>query len=345
MISGTEKAVALRSLSVMLNSNIALHESFLILANQTENSKMAECCEKVAHSLSTGHSFPKAMETAPELFDKFDARLAEVGMLSGQLATSVTLAAENYERREKNRSQVWAALTYPLITLGICLVMIVVVPPFVFRSLFEMLKSTDVELPWISRAVIGFSEAVQSPWLWLTLALLAAAGWKFLKPQLERKPVRLQLAQFVLTIPWVGEFVRTRTLTNFVNALSALVSSGISLHRALPVAAEASRSVVLEQAVHRANQEIVEGSGLVESLRSTDYFPSLFVLSISAGEESGDLTKALENTARLYELDLETRTDGILSMLGPMVTFLLGMIVGVVNLAVLLPLVELMKKL
>ena len=345
MISGTDKAVALRSLSVMLNSEISLHAAFSILAEQAAVPQIRDCCDKVVGALTSGHSLPKAMETAPELFGRFDQKLAEVGMMSGQLATAMTMAAEHYERSEKNRSRVWGALAYPLITLGICLVLVVLVPPFVFRSLFEMLRSADVELPWLSRAVMTFSEAVQNPLAWLVVAGLGGLTWKAVSSKLQHRSTRLKLSKFVVEIPLVGEFVRTQTLTYFVNALSALVSTGITLHRALPLAAEASRSLALEDATKRATDEILDGAPLVESLQASGYFPPLFVLSISAGEESGDLVKALQNTARLYELDLESRTEGVLSLLSPMVTFLLGMIIGVVNLAVLLPLVELMKKL
>ncbi len=345
MISGTDKAIALRSLSVMLNSDINLHSAFSILAEQAAVPAVGDCCQRVVKALTSGHALPKAMETAPELFGRFDQKLAEVGMLSGQLATAMTMAADHYERSEKNRSQVWAALTYPLITLGICLILVVVVPPFVFRSLFEMLRSADVELPWLSRAVMAFSESVQNPWVWLVVLSLGALVWKGISLQLRHRSTRLKLSKLLVELPLIGDFVRTQTLTYFVNALSALVSTGITLHRALPLAAEASRSLALEDATKKATEEILNGAPLVESLQSSEYFPSLFVLSISAGEESGDLVKALQNTARLYELDLESRTEGVLSLLSPMVTFLLGMIVGVVNLAVLLPLVELMKKL
>ena len=329
----------------MLHSDINLHEAFTILAHQAVDPTLSESCELVARALSMGNSLPSAMATAPELFNSFDARLAEVGMLTGHLAESTAMAAVHYERVERTRSQIWSALSYPLMTMVICLILVVVVPPVVFNSIFEMLRDSGVELPSVSRLVMGFSSAVQSPWTWFGLTLIALVGGKLLSSWLQSPQARFHLGSLVLALPVLGPFFRTQAISNFSHALAALTSAGISLHRAFPVAADSTGNPVLSVVAEEATERILAGETVADSLRSTGFFPNLFVLSVAAGEEAGDLVRGLQNTSRLYDIDLESRTESILSMLGPMVTFLIGMIVGVVNLAVLLPLVELTKKL
>ncbi len=329
----------------MLSSDVGLLDAFSILGRQSVDPALAESCELVARGLSAGSSLPKAMATAPELFNTFDTRLAEVGMMTGHLAQSVAMAASHYERIEKMRSQAWSALAYPMITLAFCLVLAVVVPPLVFNSIFEMLRDSGVELPFLSRAVMAFSEAVQSPWFWFFVTVGSASAGKLCARWLRKPESRLSVGRALLSIPVLGSFIRAQAIASFTNALATLVAAGISLHRAFPVAAEATGNPVLVAAVTEATERVLSGESAAESLKVTQFFPSLFLLSVSAGEEVGDLVAGLQNTSRLYEIDLDSRTEAIFSLLSPMVTLLLGVIVGTVNLAVLLPLMELMKKL
>jgi type II secretory pathway component PulF len=283
--------------------------------------------EGLAQEVRSGSSLSAAMKKRPD-FSPFQLQLVRVGEKTGSLPLVLANLADHQERADELNRKVRATLTYPAVVLAASLAMVLLGPPFLMRGQFELLRSHGQEPPLISRLMLALSHPAW--WLLALAAVVALARW------LKTERSRLVLQR----LPAVGPLLRCLALARFSEALSQLLRSGVLLSEALPLAASVSANRELEESIPRGLDALREGGSLSQSLEATGFFPRPYLAMIEVGENVGKLPDLTAWMASLYRLELQLGLDRFTALLEPAVLLVLGVLVGAMLLATLLPILS-----
>lgn len=330
-----------RSLATMFESGVPLNRALEMLSGQLESPRMRDACADVLRRVESGVGLDLAMAAHTDCFGTLEVAMIRLGMRTGRLGVILTRVAYYQERAQRLTRQVWAALTYPLVTLALCLVMLVAAPPLVLSSMLPLLQNSGVELPFVTRALALFSRIILSPFAWILLPFALVS----VRRGLRNLSARLGWWRFWMSRSGLGPLLTTLAVTRFARALVLAQEAGVSVQEAIPLATRASGNPVLQSETGFMVEDLLEGSTLAECLEETGFFPPLFLAAVVAGQETGRPGQTLGKLADIYEVELESRFETLSSLLAPAITVLLGGLVTVLNLALLLPMVKLLQKL
>jgi type IV pilus assembly protein PilC len=330
-----------RQLATLLRSGFSLLPALEILRGQaTTGRTFKKTLESIVDDLRGGNSFSQAVSKHPKAFSEIYSRTIAVGEQTGNLETVLNQMADYMEKQGTVAKKIKGALTYPMMVLGIGLVVCAVLVIFIMPKMMGMFKSMGVALPLPTQILMGISDFVVSYPLYLIIAgvvLVAIALWMVKQPSGRRILDRIKL-----TAPLIGLPTLLSELSRFSRTMSVLVSSGLSLQEIMEVVPHASNNKVIQESLNQINQGLILGEGLSEPMSRIDIFPPLLVQMVAVGEESNTLDFTMGVVADFYEVTAEEKISAMVGMLGPISTIGIALFVGLIALSVLMPMYSLM---
>jgi type II secretory pathway component PulF len=209
---------------------------------------------------------------------------------------------------------------------------------FVMPRLMNIFLSIEQDLPIPTRILISISSALRQWWPWLLFGAVFLIV--ILRRQIKTRAGMLILSQFYLHLPVFGRFITKAELARFCRTLELLVKNGIPILRALEVATPVLDNEVIKEHLQKSYKELEQGGSLGKSLKGCSFIPVFMSNLISVGEESGRLDEALGEVADIYERDTDEAIKVLSSLLEPMMILVMGLVVGFIVVAMLLPLFE-----
>lgn len=320
-----------RQLSTLISSGVPLMEALRSLADEqkgTWRSMLVDVKEKV----EGGTSFSKALEGYRKIFPEFFTNMVAAGETSGNLDSVLARLADFLEEQETLKSKVRTSLVYPVFMICVGFVVLSFLFTFVIPKITKIFSDTGSALPFITVVLITVSRIFQDYW-WILLGALVAVLFTFRRLK-ERH--RVFIDGLLMRMP--GNVLQSLYYGRFARTLGFLLEGGLPVLRALEFAAKAIGNKVLEQRVGEAGRKVAEGARLSPSLEG---FPPVFLQLISTGERSGRLSEVLGRAADAYEEEFSRKVQKTLSLLEPVMILVMGLIVGFIVLAVLLPIFQL----
>lgn len=320
-----------RQLSTLLSAGVPLLEALKSLSDETSGF-WKTMLVNIRENVSAGASLSRALETEKNIFPDFYINMVAAGEQSGRIGIVLENLAAFLEKQDAMRSKIRTALIYPLFMTAVGFVVLSFLFTFVLPKIVRIFENTKSALPLITRVLIVISTVFVNYW-WVLLLLAAALFFGFRKYRVNHRQaldgLKLKLPGNLLQSLYYGRFART---TGF------LIDGGLPLLRALELSAKSLGNSVLQSRIVDAAKMVAEGSRLSTALAG---FPSVLVQLIATGEKSGTLAEVLGRAADSYEAEFERRVQKALSLLEPAMILLMGVIVGAIVLAVLLPMFQL----
>ena len=258
--------------------------------------------------------------------------MVAAGEASGNLDKVLSRLADFLEAQGNLKSKVRTSMVYPVFMICVGFIVLSFLFTFVIPKITRIFKDTESALPFITVVLITISDIFQNYW-WLLIGMLLGGVFGFRR--LKEKN-RLFIDRLILRLP--GNIIQSLYFGRFTRTLGFLLEGGLPVLRALELAAKSIGNKVLEQKVTEAGKRVAEGARLSASL---DGFPPVLLQLISTGERSGQLVEILKNAADSYEEEFSRRVQKALSLLEPAMILFMGFIVGLIVLAVLLPIFQL----
>jgi general secretion pathway protein F len=315
----------------MLSSGVPLMDALNSLSEENKGywkNMLVNIKEKVAG----GSSLSKALEEYGNIFPAFYVNMVAAGEASGNLDKVLSRMAGFMEAQENLKSKVRASMIYPFFMICVGFIVLSFLFAFVIPKITRIFKDTATALPFITVVLITISDIFQRYW-WLLIGILLAGITGF-KRMREKK--RVFLDKLILRLP--GNILQSLYYGRFARTLGFLLEGGLPVLRALELSAKSIGNQVLEMRVMEAGKHVAEGARLSASLEG---FPPVLLQLISTGERSGQLIEILKNAADSYEEEFSRRVQKALSLLEPALILFMGLIVGLIVLAVLLPIFQL----
>jgi len=327
-----------RQFQSILAAGVTIVEALEMLAGQTENKTFAKAIAETQVSVKKGSSLSEAMKEHRKVFPDLLINMVEAGEASGNLETSMLRMSVQFEKSAKLKALIKKAMIYPimiiLVALGVLIAMSIVVIPQ-FATMFESLGS---ELPAITKAVMAFSNLLMHRW-YLLIAVVVAVIFALRAFGKTEKGAEIY-STMAVKAPIFGKLVVKSNSASFARTLSTLVSSGISISDALEITSRSFKNVLFKRAIIEARTEVEQGVALSVPLRRAGIFPMMIPQMINIGEETGNIDGMLTKSADYYEDEVEIATGSLSQMMEPLIIVVMGVIVGVLVLAMYMPMIS-----
>lgn len=325
-----------RQLATLLKSGISLLPAMDILQGQVVTSRaFRKTLGTIVNDLRSGGSFAQSISKHPKVFNEIYVRTLTVGEQTGNLELVLNRMADYLEKQGAIAKKMKGALSYPMMVLGIGLVVAVILMTAVMPKLLDMFTSMGAELPLPTKILISITETLTSYPLYFVIGgsvLAALVLWMIKQPSGRRL-----LDKLILIMPVIGSPVLMADLARFSRTMAMLISAGLSLQEIMELIPQTSSNSVIRNALNQVREGLLLGEGLSEPMSRLDIFPPLIVQMVAVGEESNTLNFTMEVVANFYEVTSDEKMSALVSMMGPMSTILIALFVGFIAVSVLMP--------
>ena len=325
-----------RELMQLLSSGLPLYESLLTIEEKYLNHKghavFLDLCDKV----KGGVKFSKALRGHPYIFDSLYVSMVESGENTGRLDKSLLQLYKVLARTEKFKKQIRAAMLYPVFLASFCGIILIGLFMFLVPSMKELFEGRSLHP--MTKMVLAISDALNANAFWFfPTFIIAIFGLIYL---LRRPEVKKIAQKMMLHIPLLKIVIQEAVLMRFFRVMSVLLESGVPIEVALKLSKGVMNHPSYEEVIDRAGKGIVEGKKLSKLLRQSSLMPLLAIRMMATAEEAGAMPEMMMNIAEIYEEMFERSISQFTNLLQPVMLLVLGLMVGVVLLAVLLPMTD-----
>ena len=328
-----------QELATLLKAGMPLVQSLDLLRGSLTDPVFKPVVDRVYERVKAGAQMSDAFDEFGELVPRVYVASLMAGERSGNLEVVLRRYVAYARLMGSIRRKTISALMYPLILVGLAVVVVGIIVFKLVPAFSEFYASFGSDLPALTLAIVGMSNFARDYWLLLVVggatAYWAVRSWMQLPGQ------RAKIDRGLLSLPWVGQIARKFATSQLARTLATLLGGGIPLVQALDVAARSVSNRFIARELDTVGQAVREGQSLAATMRERRVFPDVAVKMTEVGEATGALQDMLNSVADFYDEELETNLERFVTMVEPVLLILLGIVIAALLLALYLPLFQL----
>ena len=337
-VSVEDLSILTRQMSTLIASGIPMVDTLVALTDQCENLKLKTALTGIREKVTAGSSLADSMKDYPSIFSELYINMVRAGETSGALDLVLERLSDFTEAQARLKGKVTGAMVYPIILVGISVLVLVVIFTTVIPKITILFEEANLTLPFLTRILIQTSQLFLKFW-WIALTILIITVWS-LKRYHKTPKGRIFFDRLTLKIPIFGKMFRMVAVSRFSRTLSTLLKGGVPLLKAIDIVSTVVTNKIFSEVIQQTKEYVTEGQSLAEPLKRSRVFPPMVVHMITIGEQTGDLEGMLERVSDAYDQQVDTLVGTLTSLLEPILILLMGGIVLVIVLAVLLPMLQ-----
>ena len=327
-----------RQLATMISAGLPITSALSILVQQSKP-EMSRIMAQILQTVEGGEPFSKALEKYPRIFPRIYVQLVRAGEAGGALDVVLERLADNLEKSKEFRSKTKGAMIYPIIITIAMILVGAIMMVFVVPKLTAMYDDFGAELPMMTQVLVSTSDFMVRFW-WLMTAV-AVGGIYGLKRWKKTKAGDRKISRFLLKLPILGVLFQKMMLTEFARTLALLLSAGVPLLESLDIVTDGMDNIIYREALKDATKKVEKGMPLSEALSLHDEFPPILYQMVSVGEETGKLDEVLKKLAEYFEMESSQAVKNLTAAMEPMIMIVLGIGVGFMVVAIIMPIYSL----
>ena len=339
-VPGHVLAFFAEQLSTLIAGGVPLVRAIQLLGEYASNPRLGFVLRQVAKDISGGKSLYEAMSQHPKTFSHIWLSLIQAGEVGGQLAETLMQVAQYTKTQERMKSKIITAITYPIIlgiaSVGVLVYFIIgIVPTFA-----QIFSDFNIELPAITRAVLGVSSIITNYWI----LLIGGAIFLFIlfRFWIKTESGKKRWHTFLLAMPIFGNFLKSIYYDRLLSTMSTLLKSGVTILNAIGVMEESFEgNVIIQNALKQVRAEVAAGRSISDSFADTQVFPGLMTEMMRMGEESGKLPGIIATLAKFYADHVEQFIARFSAVIDPILIVGVGSLIGIVVASIFLPIFKL----
>ncbi|MBU1259712.1 MAG: type II secretion system F family protein [Planctomycetes bacterium] len=327
----------------MCTAGLAIVPCLETLEKQTENRSLKYIITDIKRNVEIGLSLTESFEKYRDIFSDFFLGMIEAGESSGKLAESLEISARYLEKQADLKNRLKGALAYPIIVLLMCLVVVTALVIFVVPVFSKVYRQLGAALPGPTQAIIILSVILRRFWPALAAAVFSLP---FLFRYIRKNPhIKTWWDYFKFKMPLFGRLNRIVAASSFVKTFAMLIMTGVPIIKALQVAGLVANNEKISYISMDIQKSVQSGSSLAESLKNHDIFPPLILQLADSGEQAGQLGQMLNKGAEFLDKDIDRTINSLMTKLEPALTLGMGVVIGLILLAVYMPMFDYMSHL
>ena len=334
-----EKVVFMRQLATMVGAGLPLTRGLQIMEQQVANPMFKKVITQVKSSVEAGKSLAESFRRADEVFDEVTINLIDAGESSGNLDVILNKLAIELEESKKLGDKLKSALTYPSILLVVIVAVVLLMMFVLVPSMKDIYGEFGAELPWITQFLIDMSSFFVKFWWALLIVILSLViGYKV---WIDTPKGKRNRDKILLKTPILGMMISKIQLAQFTRLLGLLLSSGLSIMRALELSAMSLSNEMFKEVILASRDEVEKGGSLAIPIARSEYYPLLVSSMIAVGEETGELDNVLAKVAEYYKDEVDVATANMSATLEPVFLIVMGLVIAFISLAIYMPMFQL----
>lgn len=338
-ISNKEVVILSRQIATLFEAQVSALRIFRLLAAEVTNKRLSETLTAVADDIQGGNPISKALGRHPRVFSTFYVNMVHAGEESGKLSQTFGYLADYLDRTYDVVSKAENALIYPIFVIGVFFAVMALMLTLVIPKISAVLVDSGQPIPLYTKIVIGLSNFLVHYGLFVVIGLIALGFYVW---QLSRTPKgKLLLDSLKLSVPYVGDLYQKLYLARIADNFSTMLLSGVAVLEALEITANVVGNRAYTEILNAVSQDVKGGAAISDSLGKHTAIPGIMVAMVRVGEETGELGKILTTLARFYNREVTNAVDTLVGLIEPIMIVALGLGVGVLLAAVLMPIYNL----
>jgi MSHA biogenesis protein MshG len=340
--SNTDLVLFARQMYAIIKSGMPLLRGLRGLAQSTQNTQLRDGLYDVVESLESGRDLASSLARHPTIFPPLLLSMVRVGESTGTLDNAFLRLAEYLGQDQDVQDRVKAALRYPMIVVIMIGLAMGVITVFVIPNFAPLFKALGNDIPWPTRVIMGTSGFVIAH----GMALIIAAGFTAVgvRHYLGTPAGRYQWDGLKLRIPVIGELLRQSILSRVARSLAVSLEAGLPMIQALTLLSRSAGNEFMAEKLLRLRDAVERGDSLSRAATTSGIFPSLILQMMLVGEETGELTRLLEEIAGFYQREVDYRLKNLTALIEPILIVFVGGMVLILALGVFLPMWNMIAK-
>jgi type IV pilus assembly protein PilC len=349
-IKARDMAIFSRQFATLIESGMPMLRSLHTLEDQTEDERLRDAITGIRQDVEAGSSLGDAMERRPQIFDPMFRAMVHSGESSGRLDEALERVAYQLEKLDALKRQIRSAMMYPAFVFGLAILVLLIVVGFivpvfagVFKEVVAEQPGESSQLPTLTRIVMGFSNVITGYWfLWIPLTVGAGIGFFQWKKTEWGRP---QWDTIKLKIPFhIGDVIQKAALARWSRTFSGTVASGVPILQSIKITGQTSGNALIANSMDQVYESVRAGGTIAHPVEKSDLYPPMVGHMITVGEETGQLEQMLSKIADFYEAEVDAKIKALTSLLEPLMIVFVGGMVGVIVIAMYLPIFEIYDK-
>jgi type II secretory pathway component PulF len=337
-VTAADINVMTHQLANLTECDVPLVQSLRLIGRRVNKPAVLELVEDMITRIEEGAMLSQAVGAHPRYFSSSYVHMVKAGEMSGQLGAVLRKLEQLLEQEAELSSRIRLAMYYPLFVLAVGILTIMVMLTFVVPRMSGLFEEFHAALPIPTKILLGLSQGLQQHWPFLVF-VLAVLGYVFSR-WVGSSHGRRKLDVFLVRLPLYGDFVYQTEMTRVLRTLGMLLGHGVEMVAALSAAREVVGNAVFKDGLEKTLNDVKDGMNFSKALAGQAMFDELVVSLVNMGEESGDLSKGLQQAAVIYERDTCRATAVFLSLFGPALLVVIVGFTGFVAAALLLPVLQ-----
>ena len=327
-------------LSAMIGADLPLVRILDGLSKESLSKGLLKVIQKVKSDVESGVDFGYAVAQHPKVFDAIYVNMVKAGMATGRLDATLKQLTEYMEQTSETRGKLRSAFAYPIFMVSF-LILVFFIMIFKILPTFQKLFNTfgDRPLPLPTQIMIKWGHFVTNNFPWIILGIVLAVG--SIVFILKTPGTRFLWDKYKLKIPLFGNLMKKTAMGKFLRAFAVLTQSEVLILDGLNLVAGAGYNKYLEFKIIQTAEMVERGISVAGAFLKTEFFPDIVIQMISSGEETGNLGTLLESAANFYDDQVEEAIRSLVALINPVITLLVGATIGLMMIAIFLPIFEL----
>lgn len=334
-ITTKDRAFFAQQLSTMINAGLPLVRSLEILKQQTKKPVMKEVISEIDADLEQGVSFSKSLSKHPQVFNDVFVSIIRSGETSGKLDQVLKELAKQLESDYRFISKLRAALYYPIFLIVAMIVVAIIMMTKIIPQIEQVFKDMNAEMPWATVWLMAVSNFLIYKW-WLVI-LIVIFLIIFGRYYFRSEQGRYVYNHMQIYTPLIRQVTQEIYMTRLTRTMAMLVGSGVEIIKAVNIVADVMNNVIFAKSLKEVSSQIERGIPMSVPLSKDPLYPVLVSQMVAVGEQTGKIDEVLRNLANYYEEESENKIRAITSLVEPMIIVIIGIGIGIMVFAILMP--------
>ena len=324
-----------RQLSTMFNAGLTLEKAISFLSKEEKHRTFKKILIDIENSVKKGLLLSDALARHPGVFNNLYISLVKAGEVSGKLAITLGELSQYLETMEDTQRKVKSAMYYPGFILFFLGLVLVVLFAFIIPQFTQVYEGLNQKLPVYTQMLLDSGEWLNENLFtfFFFIFLFSLCMWLFFLTDRGR----LIRDKFLLKVHIFGSIINQNVLSKFGKTFGILVGSGVSILDTMNLVKKVVDNRVYELAIEKSAKHIENGSSISDALKLTGIFPGVLIQLMNTGEETGEIDKLALKVSDFYAKQVDAIVDRLTSIIEPALIILIGVIIGVVLVAVYMP--------
>jgi type IV pilus assembly protein PilC len=338
-ISNKEIVILSRQIATLFEAQVSALRVFRLLATEVDNPVLVEILTQVADDLQGGSPISKALSRHPKAFSPFYVNMVRAGEESGKLSETFGYLADYLDRSYEVANKAQNALIYPAFVVAVFCIVMALMLTMVIPKISAILVDSGQKIPIYTQIVITLSNVLVHYGAFLLLAIVGAGIYSY--RSIQTPAGRLMFDRLKLQTPIIGDLFHKLYLSRIADNFATMLVSGVPVVEAVEITAAVVDSATYEAILLQVAEDVKGGASISDSLGRHEEIPGIMTAMVRVGEETGELGKILSTLAKFYQREVTTAVDTLVDLIEPLMIVFLGLGVGILLAAVLIPIYNL----